>query len=119
MSAGPDLRGATDPARAGKLLDDPHLLGVLRVAAREGYVLLGPHNRIVRRDPDRYGRAGSPDWVLDIGRAEHDAVQRLTVAGLLGLDGTEAVTDHGQRRTGHPLRLTGTGAVALHSWSRT
>ena len=112
-----DPSRATDPARAGKLLNDPHTLHVLRVAAREGYLLVGPHHRVVRRDPDRYGRPGSPGGVADIGRAEQDAVQRLAVAGLVDIDGTEAVIDGGEHRTGHPLRLTRTGAIALTSWS--
>ena len=113
------MNAPPDPDRDRKLLADPHMLDVLRTAAGGSYFLVGPHDRVCRRDWEWYGHSASRTWVVDVSRDEQDSVQRLAIAGLLGLHGTEKVVDNGQTRTGHPLRLTRAGAIALRSWSRT
>ena len=111
----PDPLPVAVPER--KLLAVPGALDVLRAAAGSGYVLVGPHNRICRRDPTSYGTR-RPDHVVDIARTEQDHVQALAVTGLLHLDGREVVVDQNEERAGYPLRLTRTGAIALNSWNQ-
>ena len=106
-----------DSVHNGKLLADPQVLDVLRTAARTGYVLVGPHDRICRRDPDWHGYPGSPAPVVDISPAEQDHVQTLATAGLLDIDYREVVDDFGQDRAASPLHLTRTGGLALNTWT--
>jgi hypothetical protein len=71
-------------------------------------VLIGPHDRICRRDPATRHRG-----MVELSHHEQDTVQALLVAGLLRLQGSSIVDDHGTDRRGHHLVLTGHGRRAL------
>ncbi|MGH3611254.1 MAG: hypothetical protein ACRDRK_01245 [Pseudonocardia sp.] len=105
MTTTPEPADTVVPADAGALT-------VLHRAERNGYVLLGPHDRIARLDLSH-----SPHpVVVDIGRHEHDTVHALTTSGLLQVDvigGTFTVRDGPDQRRGYGLVLTPHGRHAL------
>ena len=88
---------------------DTTALAVLARAARTGYVLIGPHDRVCRLDTTTPSRPRA----VEIGRDEHDTVHALAVSGLLHPADSFTVDDHGQTRRGHGLRLTHHGRRAL------
>jgi hypothetical protein len=100
----------TDHGQTPAGVVDGAALDVLRRAVRTGYVLVGRHDRVARRDPTTRYRG-----LVELSRHEHDTVHALLVAGLLRLDGTSVVDDHGTDRRGHQLVLTGHGHRALHA----
>ncbi len=93
---------------------DTTALAILARAARTGYVLVGPHDRVCRLDTTTPARPRA----VEIGRDEHDTVQALAVAGLLHPTDTFTVTDRGQTRRAHGLRLTRHGRRALDTQER-
>ncbi|MBN9098851.1 MAG: hypothetical protein J0I49_12175 [Pseudonocardia sp.] len=104
----------TTPIPAAAVELDATALAVLRRAARAGYALIGPHDRICRLDISTPSRP----QVVEIGHDEHDTVHALTVAGLLHLADTFPITDHGHTRRAHGLRLTRHGRRALDTQER-
>ena len=93
---------------------DATALAVLHRAARAGYALIGPHDRICRLDTTTPTRPHT----VEIGHDEHDTVHALTVAGLLHLADTFPITDHDHTRRAHGLRLTHHGRRALDTQER-
>lgn len=104
----------TTPTPTAAVELDATALAVLRRAARTGYALIGPHDRICRLDTTTPTRPQA----VEIGHDEHDTVHALTVAGLLHLADTFPITDHGQTRRAHGLRLTRHGRAALDHQER-